>query len=755
MWSSLRVRLLGLVLLAVIPALGLLLHTSNWHRRHLMEGIRGELLRWTRLATVDHAQLLDETRQLLATLAKLPELHTQDPTSCQALLDTLMKDHPYSVMLGVADEHGTVFCSASATEGSLATERSGLQRVFETREFVMGEYVMDPVSGTATMTASYPMLNTAGQVQAVVFTEIDMARWFDELASGTELPKATVLMAVDRHGRIFARYPESARWTGRSLPEMPLIKTILVRGAGVEQLRDVDGTEKLFAFTLLEYPAAPKAYISVGIAPAVIFARPNQMFRQGLLWLGLASVLALTGAWVGSDALVLKRVGALVKATERLASGDLAARTGLRYGGGEIDHLARTFDGMAGTLQQREQQLRAAAEALRTAHEELEIRVQERTADLRMANKRLEEVSQLKDEFVSIVSHELRTPLVSVKGALDLVLDSTLGPINDEQHEYLDIAQGNANRISELITTILDVSKIESGRMSLVRQRMSVPQLIEASLKSYKGLSGSRTFTAELAPVPAVFADPNRILQVVSNLITNAVKFTPEQGTITVAVAPQDGMVAVSVQDTGVGIAEGDLTKLFQKFSQVGEKEARRKGTGLGLVLCKQLVELHRGTITVTSELGKGTRFTFTLPPYTTPFVLQESLQELLEAAKRTQQEAVVVIALAGQPLAQRAPDAPAVAPGDRLEHLAQSLRRQLLEDEVVLSLEPQWLAVLSIADPKDAHVVLRRLRIALDRVITPAAGAAPVPMGMAVYPTDGREIEALFAQATRSVAKA
>jgi len=247
---------------------------------------------------------------------------------------------------------------------------------------------------------------------------------------------------------------------------------------------------------------------------------------------------------------------------------------------------------------------------------------------------------------VSIVSHELRTPLVSVKGALDLVLDATLGPINDEQHEYLDIVQGNVNRLSELITTILDVSKIESGRLSLVRQRMDVPQLIEASLKSYKGLSGSRTFTADLAPVPAVFADPSRILQVVSNLLTNAVKFTPEQGTITVAVAPQDGMVAVSVQDTGVGIAEGDLPKLFQKFSQVGEKEAKRTGTGLGLVLCKQLIELHRGTIAVSSELGKGTRFTFTLPPYTTPFVLQESLEELLEAAKRTQQDAVAVIAL-------------------------------------------------------------------------------------------------------------
>jgi hypothetical protein len=201
-----------------------------------------------------------------------------------------------------------------------------------------------------------------------------------------------------------------------------------------------------------------------------------------------------------------------------------------------------------------------------------------------------------------------------------------------------------------------------------------------------------------------------------------------------------------------VGIDEGDLPKLFQKFSQVGEKEAKRRGTGLGLVLCKQLVELHRGTITVASELGKGTRCTFTLPPYTTPFVLQESLEELLEAAQRTQQDAVVLIALDGQSLAEGLADAPAVAPSDRLEHLAASLRKQLLEDEVVLSLEPPWLAVLSIADHKEAHVVMRRLRIALGRVTTPAGAAASVSMGMAVYPADGRDIQELFSQAARSV---
>lgn len=740
MFASLRVRLLCLVLLAVIPALGLLFYTSAQHRRLLMGGIEMELLRWTRLAAVDYAQLLDETGQLLVTLAKLPDLPDQAPATCQAFLEGVLKGHPFHVNLGVAGPEGGAVCSAQPLEaGFNLGDRVDLPRLLGGRTFALGTYRIDPELGKASVVAAHPLSDAAGQARGAVFTEIEMG-WFQELAASSALPRGTVLMALDSQGSVLARYPEPGRWVGRAAADVPIVKAILSRGVGVAQVADVDGSRKLFAFTLLEHAGAPTAYVAVGLSPSVIFAQANRIFAQGLLWFGLASFLALAAAWLGGDALVLRRVKALVGATKRLAAGDFSARTGVRYRGGELDHLARAFDDMADGLQRRDEQLREAAELLRKAHEELEVRVQERTAELRSANKRLEELSQLKDEFVSIVSHELRSPLVSVKGALDLVLDETLGTVNEEQRSYLQVVDVNADRLSELINTILDVSKIEAGRLSLLRRRVNVNQLVQTALTSAKGLAEGRTLRADGAEAPDVFADPNRILQVVANLVSNAVKFTKEDGTITVGVRERDGMVAVLVQDDGVGISAGDLSKLFQKFSQVGDKEAKRKGTGLGLMLCKQLVEMHRGAISVESELGKGTRFAFTLPVYATPFVLQESLQELLEAASRTKQDAIAVSALDGGPF------------GGRLEEAAAALRKQLLEDELVLSLEPAWLAVLSIMDAKEAHVVRRRLDAAAAQVAADLGieGARPVPIGMAVYPADGRDIQALFAQAAR-----
>jgi signal transduction histidine kinase len=755
-FSSLRFRLISLVLLAVIPTLGLLFYTTARQRQLILEDVQTDLLRLVRLAAVDHTQLIDSAHQLLVTLSQLPEVHASTQAACQSLMSELLTRYPFYTNLGMADPSGNVVCHALQGHGAAASvDRDVVRRVLQDRDLVFGRYRFDREPRKATVTIAYPVLAATGEVHAVVFVEIDL-EWFHVLAAEANLPPGTALTVLDDSGTIFARYPESARWVGRSAADAPIVKTILGRGAGVVQSTDVDGAEGLFAFTRLEYARAPAAFVSVGIPTAVVFARANEIFAQGLLWLGFVSALALAAAWMGGNVFILRRVRALVDATKRLAAGDLGARTGLRYGGGEIDHFARTFDEMAAVLQKRALQTKRAAESLRKARDELEMRVEKRTADLRTANKRLEELSKLKDEFVSNVSHELRSPLLAVKGGVDLMLGEVLGPVNEEQRDFLTTVEDNIRRLSEIVNDLLDISKIEAGKLTLVRRRVNLPRLIDTALKSYRTLAGQRAFQTQLVPVPDVFADPNRILQILGNLVSNAVKFTQDDGTITINFQQQDGQVAVSVEDDGIGIAQGDLPKLFQKFSQVGASDARRRGTGLGLALCKQLVALHQGTIGVSSELGKGSTFTFTLPSYHPTMVLADSFQGLLASAKPTQQETVAVIALDANPFVEHLPVLEGQTPVERLEYLAECLRKQVRQDdEVVLSLEPAWLAILAILDARDVHALVRRVRM-LVQDLTTAMGMTgatiPVNLGAAVHPTDGTDAQSLFVKATGSL---
>lgn len=233
---------------------------------------------------------------------------------------------------------------------------------------------------------------------------------------------------------------------------------------------------------------------------------------------------------------------------------------------------------------------------------------------LRIANARLAELVALKDEFVASVSHELRTPLTAIKEGVSLIIDRVVGPLNEEQEDFLKTIDESVNRLNELINNLLDLSKIEAGRFRLFRQRTSLPKVIDTLLASYKTISGHRTVQTVAQDVPDVFADSDRLLQILGNLFSNAIKFTQDNGTIIISAQKKEGYVAVSVEDNGVGIAKEDVPKLFKKFSQVGKKQAQ--GTGLGLSLVKQLVEMHQGTIFVTSKPGKGACFTFTLPIY-------------------------------------------------------------------------------------------------------------------------------------------
>jgi signal transduction histidine kinase len=604
--ASLRTRLLLLVFLAAIPSLGLTLYTNLEERQLRKALVQEHAMRLSRLLSADHERLIEEARRLLVNLARLPAVRERNRAACNALFADLLTQQSSYANLAVIDADGIAFCSALPMTGQVyAGDRAYFQRAVETREFAIGEYQVGRVTGKASVNFGYPVLDDAGHVHAVVVAALDLA-WLNELASQAGLPSGSMLTVIDRNGRILSRYPDDGKWIGRLMPERPVLNAILTqKGNGTTDAPGTDGIPRLFSFAPFGGAAqSTNAYVSVGIPAAVAFAGANQILARNIAMLVLVAGLALAAAWVGGNLFIVRQVRALVGATKRVADGELGVRTGLPQGQGELSQLAGAFDKMA--------------ESLDRAHERrlLEEELRRKNYRLEQQNLAIQEMNRLKTEFVSMVSHELRTPLTSIQGYAELLLEDE--QIAGEERESLTIVKKNADRLLGLINDLLDLSRMEAGKIDLHRTSLDLACLIPEVAGSLRPLIEAKRQRLRLDlgdALPAVWADEDRVTQILTNLISNAHKYTLMEGSITVAARRDNGFVRVDVSDTGIGLSPEDQAQLFTKFFRAHDRSPQSsRGTGLGLVITRLLVELHGGRITLSSAPGQGSTFSFTLP---------------------------------------------------------------------------------------------------------------------------------------------
>jgi signal transduction histidine kinase len=239
--------------------------------------------------------------------------------------------------------------------------------------------------------------------------------------------------------------------------------------------------------------------------------------------------------------------------------------------------------------------------------------------ELEDKGQQLEITSRYKSEFLANVSHELRTPLTAIKGFVDNMLDGLTGDLNTRQLRYLTRMKANTDRLARLINDLLDLSRIEAGRIELRPTTLPLAALVHEVVDSLRPVAMDKHIELDVSaddPAASAWADRDKVTQVLMNLLGNALKFTPAAGRVTVALR-RDGAAwaQVAVTDTGPGIAAEELSKIFDQFYQVAKVDTQKAhGTGLGLAIAKTLVEMHGGRLWVESEVGRGSTFVFTLP---------------------------------------------------------------------------------------------------------------------------------------------
>lgn len=256
--------------------------------------------------------------------------------------------------------------------------------------------------------------------------------------------------------------------------------------------------------------------------------------------------------------------------------------------------------------------------ALEKTNQRLEQRVQERTAELQRALKKLTELNQLKSNFISNISHELRTPLTHIKGYLDMLSDSSLGPLTENQQEAVQVLLRSENRLERLIEDLIQFSLATKGELSMKVETFALQEVIFAAVAQTVNKAEAKGITVNVAASPQntrVSGDGEKIGWVLMQLLDNAVKFTPEGGLVTIETITENGLASILVKDTGVGIPESRLDEVFEPFHQLDGSITRKyAGTGLGLAMVRRILDAHGAPIYVHSEKGEGSVFEFSLP---------------------------------------------------------------------------------------------------------------------------------------------
>ena len=455
-----------------------------------------------------------------------------------------------------------------------------------------------------------------GKVIGILGANVNLFRIQPLIASLTFTRDETV-MVLSRSGEVVAH---SRKAELGKLPELGAPVLFEALELGLPGMTEDYTDEMGRTVKGMIHPIGKQGWNIVIQTPVSALAKEVAGLRRLLALVLVGSVaLAVAAAWLMATRLA-RPISQLARATEQVAAGELTTRVETDAVN-EVGTLADSFNRMVSALSYAQERNRQLLDELKQLNEELEQRVQQRTAELVIAKDQTELANRAKSDFVANLSHELRTPLTSIVGFAEALQEKYFGDLNEKQVDYIRYIQDNSQHMLSLINEIVDLEKIETGKTEIKISNVKIKILLKKSMSMIEEKAAEHhiTLDCELAPEIddlEVRADELKLQQVVINLLSNAVMFTPDGGHITVRAKLEDKQLMVEVVDTGIGIAPENQKKVFEDFFQVkSDIKDKTPGLGLGLGLCRRLVEMHGGKIWVESEgEGKGSRFIFTIP---------------------------------------------------------------------------------------------------------------------------------------------
>lgn len=587
---SIRGRLLTLAIGSVVPLLivGLIVLWAVWQGKQ--QQLNESLEQQAELAAVVFERWLDAQYQPLRTISAYPPEHLSDPSSLEADLRAALIERPHWIDLRVVDPGANTIAKYPSDAADLPvglTEKllGGVQRGVADVEtdWTRGE-------GQYILALAYP-LTTSGAVVG----RIDGAALREPLQGVTSMQRAVITLLDQQHRVIYrSQTPESS--IGMDLSASGVRTALQNQNTAVIAVESsIDGVDRVYGLARV----AETGYIvMIGVPSAILYA---SLWRQLTVYslLGLLVIAATMTAALLIARSIARPVSLLNRAAAEFGSGNFSARAPAE-GRDEMSQLGMNFNSMAATLEQRQ--------------------------------ARYAELDQLKSEFVSSVSHELRTPLTTIKALTRLLMRDGIDDV--KRREYLETISVECDRQIDLVLNLLDLSRIEGGVLRVTHERVDVQELIASVVKSETRSAEKRSHDLRVELPDAILAvcgDPKALRRVLSNIIENAIKYTPDGGLVVVSAHETAGEVRISVTDNGRGIPSEDMPNLFDKFHRGRPaphsaamrnattdaeflEDADVSGVGLGLYLARNVMEQMGGRIGVESEVGRGSTFTLHLP---------------------------------------------------------------------------------------------------------------------------------------------